>query len=46
MLSLADWDYVLQTARALEQAIGHGLVSPLERLRKEQRGMGRIDDDI
>jgi predicted nucleotidyltransferase len=28
-----DWDYVLQTARALEQAIGHELVSPLERLR-------------
>ncbi len=30
-----DWDYVLQTARALEQAIGHDLVSPLESLRRD-----------
>jgi hypothetical protein len=29
-----DWDYVLQTARALEQAIGHDLVAPLESLHR------------
>lgn len=30
-----DWDYILQTARALEQAIGQDLVAPLERLRND-----------
>lgn len=30
-----DWDYVLQTARALEEAIGQDLVSSLEILRRD-----------
>ncbi|NUQ62665.1 MAG: hypothetical protein HUU20_09260 [Pirellulales bacterium] len=31
-----NWDYILTTAAALEQAIGQDLVAPLERLRGDQ----------
>lgn len=30
-----DWEYVLKTAQALEQAVGQDVVAPLERLRGE-----------
>ncbi len=31
-----NWDYILETAGALEQAVGQDLLAPLERLRRDE----------